>query len=53
MCFQKSNDSKDSFYEELEEVSNHFPKYHTNIQLGDFNAKVEREREYFQTNSWE
>jgi len=43
MCFQKSNDSNDSFFEELEEVSDNFPKYHTKILLGDFNVKVERE----------
>jgi len=39
----KSIDSKDSFYEELEQVFDHFPKYHMKILLGDFNAKVERE----------
>ena len=38
----KSDDSKDSFYEELEQVFNNFSKYHTKILLGDFNAKVER-----------
>ena len=37
---EKSDDSKDSFYEELEQVVNHFPKYHMKILLGDFNAKV-------------
>ena len=30
-------------YEELEQVFNHFPKYHMKILLGDFNAKVGRE----------
>jgi endonuclease/exonuclease/phosphatase family metal-dependent hydrolase len=35
--------SKDSFYEELEQVFNHFPKYHMKILLGDFNAKLGRE----------
>jgi hypothetical protein len=40
---EKSDDSKDSFYEELEKVFNHFPKYHTKILLGDFNAKLGRE----------
>ena len=39
----KSDDSKDSFYEELEQVFDHFSRYHTKIQLGDFNAKVGRE----------
>jgi endonuclease/exonuclease/phosphatase family metal-dependent hydrolase len=34
---------KDSFYEELERVFDNFPKYHTKIRLGDFNAKVGRE----------
>jgi len=40
---EKSDDFKDSFYEELEQVFNHFPKYHMKILLGDFNAKVGRE----------
>ena len=40
---EKSEESKDSFYEELEQVFYHFPKYHTKILLGDFNAKVGRE----------
>ena len=38
----KSDDSKDSFYEELEQVFDHFPRYHMKILL-DFNAKVGRE----------
>jgi len=49
---EKSYDSKDSFQKELEQVFDHFPKvpyenflkYHMKILLGDFNAKVERER---------
>jgi hypothetical protein len=40
---EKGDDSKDSFYEELEGVFYHFPKYHMKILLGDFNAKVGRE----------
>jgi hypothetical protein len=40
---EKSDDSKDSFYEGLEQVFNHFPKYHIKILLGDFNAKLGRE----------
>ena len=40
---EKSEESKDSFYEELEEVFDHFPKYQMKILLGDFNAKVGRE----------
>ena len=41
---EKSDDSKDSFQKELEHVFDHLPKYHMKILLGDFNAKVERER---------
>ena len=40
---EKCDYSKDRFYEELEQVLNHFPKYNMKILLGDFNAKVERE----------
>jgi hypothetical protein len=40
---KESNDSKDGFYEELEEFFNHFPKCHMKIMLGDFNVKL-RER---------
>jgi hypothetical protein len=36
----KTDDVKDSFYEELERVCDKFPKYHMKILLGDFNAKV-------------
>ena len=36
----KSDDSKDSFYEELEQVFDHCPRYHMKILLGDFNAKM-------------
>ena len=39
----KSDDSKDSFYEDLEQVFSHFPKHHMKILLRDFNAKVGRE----------
>ena len=39
---EKSDDPKVSFYEELQQVSYHFPKYHMKILLGDFNAKVGR-----------
>jgi hypothetical protein len=34
---------KDSFYEELEQVFDQFPTYHTKILLGYFNTKVGRE----------
>ena len=40
---KKSGDSKDSFYEELDQVFDHFPKYHMKILLGVFNAQVGRE----------
>ena len=36
---EKSDDSRDSFYEELEQVFDHVPYYHIKILLGDFNAK--------------
>jgi exonuclease III len=39
----KCDDTKDSFYEELEGVFNQFLNYHMKIVLGDFNAKVGRE----------
>jgi hypothetical protein len=39
----KTDDVKDSFYEEVECVFDKFPKYHMKILLGDFNAKVGRE----------
>jgi hypothetical protein len=38
----KTDDVKDSFYVELERVFDKFPKYHMEILLGDFNAKVGR-----------
>jgi hypothetical protein len=38
----KDDDTKDSFYEELEQVFDRFPRYHMKILLGDFNAKVGR-----------
>ena len=40
---EKNENSKDSFYGELEQVFHHFPKYHIKILLGDFNAKLGRE----------
>jgi hypothetical protein len=39
---EKSDVSKDSFYEELEQVFNHSANYHMK-SLFDFNAKVGRE----------
>jgi exonuclease III len=39
----KTDDVKDSFYEELERVFDKFRKYHMKILLGDFSAKVGKE----------
>jgi hypothetical protein len=39
----KTDDVKDSFYEELERVFDKFPKYLLKILLGDFSAKEDRE----------
>jgi lipoate synthase len=36
----KSDDAKDNFYEELEYISDQFPKYHMEILLQDFSAKL-------------
>jgi len=36
---KKSDDSKDSFYEELEQVFYHFRKHHMKILSGNFNEK--------------
>jgi hypothetical protein len=49
---EKSDDSKDSFNEELEHVFDHFPTYLMKNLLGDFNAKLRREG-YFQTDDRE
>jgi len=37
-----SGDSKDSFYEQLEQVSDHFPKYHMKILLDFIKKWTER-----------
>jgi hypothetical protein len=37
---EKSDVSKDSFYEEPEQVFYHFPQYHMKILLAEFNEKV-------------
>jgi len=39
---EKSDDSTDSFYEELEQVFDHVPKYRVKILLVDFNEKLGR-----------
>jgi len=43
---EKSDDSKDSFYEDLKQVFDHFPKYNTKILFGDFKEKVGREDDF-------
>jgi len=40
---EKCDEAKVSFYEELEQVFDQFPKYHVRMLLRDFNAKVRRE----------
>jgi hypothetical protein len=42
-CEDKSDDVKDSFYEELGCVFDQFPRYDMKILLGDINAKVGKE----------
>jgi hypothetical protein len=39
-CEDRSNDVKDSFYEELEHVFDQFPRHDMGILLFDFNVKV-------------
>jgi hypothetical protein len=36
----QSDDTKDSFYEELDHIFHQFFKYHMKNLLGDFNANV-------------
>jgi hypothetical protein len=38
---------KESYDKELERILNQFQKYHMEILLGNFSAKVERERVVF------
>jgi len=40
---KKSDDSKDSVYEELQQDFSSFPKYHMKTILADFSVKVGRE----------
>jgi hypothetical protein len=40
----KTDYVKDNFYEEMECLFNTFSKYHMNILLGYFNAKVSRKK---------
>jgi hypothetical protein len=46
----KIDDVNDSCYDELECIFNKFPKYHMEILLAKFNAKVGREDIFKQTN---
>ena len=46
---EKSDYSKDSFYEELEQVYGNFPKYHKKIPLREINAKVRKENIFITT----
>jgi hypothetical protein len=39
----KTDDTKDSFYDELEHVFNKYPKFHVKILLEDFSAILGRE----------
>jgi hypothetical protein len=39
----KSSDTEDIFYKELEHVFSQFPKYHMKMLFGDFSAKVGKE----------
>ena len=50
---EKHDESKGKYYEELEQVFDHFPKYHMKMLLGDFNAKVGRENIFKPTNGQE
>jgi hypothetical protein len=38
-CEDKSENVKDSFYEEIGRAGDQFPRYDTKFLLGDFNAK--------------
>jgi len=40
---EKCGESKDSYNEELQQMFDHFSKYHMKMLLGDLNAKVRRE----------
>jgi hypothetical protein len=43
---EKRDDSKDSTYEKLGQVFEHYPQCHMKILLGDYNAKLGRENFY-------
>jgi len=46
---QEKSDDSVTDYEELQQVLDHFPKYHMKILLGDFNAKLGSEDIFKQT----
>jgi len=46
---EKGDDKKDSFYEELEQVFDHFPKYRVKFLLADSNIKLEWDDIFKQT----
>ena len=46
---ERSDDSKESICKELEQLSDHFPKYHMNNRLGKLNAKLGREDNFIPT----
>jgi len=50
---EKSDESKESFYEELEQVFDPFPNYNMKMLLGDFNAEVGRENMFKTTTEQE
>jgi len=47
----RSDGSKDSLYQELDEIFVHLPKYNMKILLGDFNTKFGRE-DIFEPTIW-
>ena len=47
---EKSDDTNNSFYEELEQGFDHFPKYRAKILVVEFNAKLGREDIFKPTN---
>jgi hypothetical protein len=48
---KKTNNSKPSFYEELEQAFYHFPKHHIKILVGNFSKS--RGEGIFSTQHWE
>jgi exonuclease III len=50
-CEDKSNDVKDSFYDEVGHVFDQFSRYNMKILYGDFNVKIGRE-DIFKPTIW-